>query len=268
MWRAARECDRVLAVTYVIADGKNDIDLARGNAEIDGTGVLAHTLVMQENEPMDCVLTLYTRYQNSAGERVRIALALKGIDYTYVSVGSSGDVSWDDYEKINPQRLMPALQIGYEIVAQSTAILEYLEEVFPETPLLPSDPILRAQARSFAQHIVSEMHAIDVTRVRQFLANELQVDQAGQDVWHRHWFAMGFTALEELLDRRDTAWRFCFGDTPGWADLHLVPQVRKGISRLDLDMGQYPHIDRVFKACVELPVFIAASPEAQKDFPG
>ncbi len=210
-------------------------------------------------------LTLYSNYLNSAGERVRIALALKRVDYDYVSVR---EIGWAAYEKINPQRLMPALKIGEWIVPQATAILEYLEEMFPEPNLLPNDPVLRARARGFAQHIVSEMHAIDVIRVRRFLHNELRVDQNGVDHWQRHWFAKGFTALEELLARRETSWPYCFGEIPGWADLHLVPQVRKGLSRFNLDLSPYPLIGGVFEACVDLPAFIAASPPQQPDFPG
>ncbi len=210
-------------------------------------------------------LTLYSNYLNSAGERVRIALALKGIDYDYVSVGQMGR---QVYEKINPQGLMPALKIGNQIVPQATAILEYLEETYPEPPLLPRDPVLRAQARGFAQHVVSEMHAIDVIRVRRVLHHDLGVDQAGIDHWQRHWFATGFTALEELLARRPTAWTYCYGDVPGWADLHLVPQVAKGLSRFDVDMAPYPLIHGVFKGCVNLPAFIAATPAQQPDYPG
>lgn len=212
-------------------------------------------------------LTLYTKYRNSAGERVRIALALKNISYNYISVGSNGDVSWDEYEQINPQRLMPALKIGTEIIPQATAILEYLEETYPNPSLLPDAPIIRAQARGFAQHIVSEMHAIDVIRVRRFLHNELQIGQSGIDSWQTHWFTKGFAALEELLERRGTPWRYCFSDTPGWADLHLVPQVRKGVDRFNLDLTRYPHIERIFRNCVDLPAFIAASPQEQTDFP-
>lgn len=212
-------------------------------------------------------LTLYTKHSNSAGERVRIALALKGIDYSYVSIGSTGDITWDEYENINPQRLMPALKIGEEIVPQATAILEYLEEIFPNSALLPSDPVLRAQARGFAQHIVSEMHVIDVIRVRHFLRDELRVDQSGIDTWQSHWFAKGFTALENILARRATPWRFYFGDTPGWADLHLIPQVRKTVTRFNLDLTRYPHIETIFKDCTGLPAFIAASPSEQTDFP-
>ncbi len=210
-------------------------------------------------------LTLYSNYLNSAGERVRIALALKGIEHDYVSVGQMGR---EAYEKINPQGLMPALKIGDHMVPQATAILEYLEETYPEPPLLPADPVLRAQARGFAQHVVSEMHAIDVIRVRRFLHHELGVEQDGIERWQRHWFAKGFAALEELLARRPTAWPYCFGEGPGWADLHLVPQVAKGLSRFDVDMAPYPLIHGVHKACVDLPAFIAATPAQQPDYPG
>ncbi len=210
-------------------------------------------------------LTLYSNYVNSAGERVRIALALKGIEYEYVSVG---EIGWEAYERVNPQRLMPALRIGDQIVPQATAILEYLEETYPEPALLPADPVLRAQARGFAQHVVSEMHAIDVIRVRRFLQGELGVGRDGIEHWQRHWFAKGFSALEELLARRQTAWPCCFGQAPGWADLHLIPQVRKGLTRFNVDMSSFPLINGVFKACVDQPAFIAASPPEQPDYPG
>lgn len=210
-------------------------------------------------------LTLYSKYLNSAGERVRIALALKDLDYEYISVG---DIGWEAYEKINPQRLMPTLKIGDQIIPQSTAILEYLEETYPDPPLLPRDPVMRAQARGFAQHIVSEMHAIDVIRIRRFLHNELSVDQNGIDRWQQHWFATGFNALEELLRRRRTAYRFCYSDTPGWADLHLVPQVHKGIHRFNIDMAPYPLIAGIYENCIGLPAFIKAAPKSQPDYPG
>jgi len=209
--------------------------------------------------------TLYSNYLNSAGERVRIALALKDIKYDYISVG---EIGWKAYEKINPQRLMPALKLGNCIIPQATAILEYLEETYPQPALLPVDPVLRAQARGFAQHLVSEMHAIDVIRVRRFLTYELGVAQDGVDHWQRHWLAQGFAALEKYLAQREIAWPYCFGETAGWADLHLIPQVSKGIRRFNLDMSLYPLIERVFKTCVELPAFISARPEQQPDYPG
>ena len=210
-------------------------------------------------------LTLYSNYVNSAGERVRIALGLKGIDYEYVSVRAIGI---EAYRKINPQGLMPTLMIDGTPVAQATAILEWLEDTYPDRPLLPADPILRARARGFAQYLVSEMHAIDVIRVRRFLANDLEVGADGVTSWQLHWFHAGFRALEQTLANRETAWPFCFGDSPGWADLHLSPQVHKGISRFGVDMRQYPLIDGIYRACVDLPEFVAALPENQPDYPG
>ena len=210
-------------------------------------------------------LTLYSNYINSAGERVRIAMALKNIDYAYVSVGQIGRTA---YREINPQGLMPALDIDGQIIQQATAILEWLEETHPEPPLLPRDPVIRAQARGFAQHIVSEMHAIDVIRVRRFLAGDLGVDKPGIDRWQEHWFHTGFAALEELLRRRETPWRYCFSDTPGLADIHLIPQVQKGLTRFNVDMTAYPLINNVYQACDDHPAFIAARPENQPDWPG
>lgn len=210
-------------------------------------------------------LTLYSNYVNSAGERVRIAMALKGIEYEYVSVGQIGRAA---YAKINPQGLMPALSIDGRIVQQATAILEWLEERYPDPPLLPADPILRAQARGFAQAITSEMHAIDVIRVRRFLGDELGMDDARIARWQMHWFHVGFRVLEEILRRRDTAWRCCFGDTPGWADLHLIPQVQKGLTRFNVDMSEYPLINGINEACGDHPAFVAARPQNQPDWPG
>ena len=210
-------------------------------------------------------MKLYSNFVNSAGERVRIALGLKQLPYEYVSVPAIG---YDAYRHINPQGLMPALEVDGRVFAQATAILEYLEEVFPEHPLFPADPILRGQARSFGQHITSEMHAIDVIRVRRFLYRSLNVDEAGVALWQKHWFDVGFNTLEELLRQRDEQWPFCFGEAPGWADLHLVPQVRKGISRFNLDMAPFPLIGGIFERCRVLPAFIAAEPKNQPDYAG
>lgn len=210
-------------------------------------------------------LALYSNYLNSAGERVRIALALKGIEHEYISVGQIG---WEAYEKINPQRLMPTLRVEDQIIPQSTAILEYLEEAFPEPRLLPADAVTRAQARGFAQHITSEMHAIDVIRVRRFLQNHLRVDQEGIDRWQHHWFATGFKALEKLLARRSRSFAYCYSDAPGWAELHLIPQVRKGLSRFNLDLSPYPLIADIYENCIDLPAFVAAAPQSQSDYPG
>jgi len=210
-------------------------------------------------------LILFSNYVNSAGERVRIALGLKGLAYEYVSAVQLGIAQ---YRAINPQCLMPALKLGETIVPQATAILEFLEETWPEPALLPADPVLRATVRGFAQHITSEMHAIDVIRVRRFLHNSLAVDEAGLKRWQHHWFVTGFSALEAMLEQRETGWPCCYGDGPGWADLHLVPQVRKGLTRFELDMAPYPKLLRAYETAITHPAFIAAEPRNQPDYPG
>jgi maleylacetoacetate isomerase len=210
-------------------------------------------------------LRLYSNSYNSGGERVRIAMALKRIDYEYFSIKQLG---WDAYRSINPQGLLPTLVVGDVLLTQSAAILEYLEETHPEPSLLPSDPLLRAQARAFAQVIACEMHAIDVGRVRRFLGDELSVSESGLERWSAHWMRDGFTALEALLARRPIQWPYCYGEVAGWADLFLVPQVRKCVSRFDLDLRRYPCIAEIYQRCETLPAFVAASPERQADYEG
>jgi maleylpyruvate isomerase len=208
-------------------------------------------------------MVLYSNAFNSAGERVRIALALKSIPYEYISIQ---DLGWAAYAKINPQALMPTLRVGQDLLMQSPAILEYLEEVYPDPQLLPADPIVRAQARAFGQAIASEMHAIDVLRTRQFLAHNLNVSKQGVEQWTDHWFGKGMIALEAFLTRRSTQPKYCFGDTPGWAELFLVPQLRKSVGRYFLDISPYPQVKEVYEKCLQHPAFIAAAAEQQPDF--
>ena len=208
-------------------------------------------------------MRLFTRWRNSAGERVRIALNLKQIAYDYVSVGS---LSRDEYLAINPQGLMPALEVDGRVFAQSAAILAFLEETFPDPPLLPADPLLRAEARAFAAHIAAEMHAITVNRVRKFLESDLGLGEDGVARWAAHWHDLALSALEAALARRATDWPFCFGETPGWADLHLVPQLAAS-HRLGVDVSPYRRLLAVEANCVDLDAFQRARPEAQPDYP-
>lgn len=205
-------------------------------------------------------MKLYTYHRNSAGERVRIALALKGLAYTYVSAPSLGDA----YLTINPQGLMPSLEIGGRIVTQSAAILDWLEQTHPEPPLLSRDPITRAQALAFSQVITAEMHAITVLRVRRKLG-DLGVGTAGIDDWCRHWMAAGLGTLQALLARREAPSAFCYGAEPGWADLHLVPQLRNA-RRLGCDVGAFPLLCEVEARCHQLDAFMRAQPEHQPDY--
>jgi maleylacetoacetate isomerase len=208
-------------------------------------------------------MKLISRWQNSAGERVRIALNLKGIAYEYVPVRS---LPPGEYRRLNPQGLLPALEVDGQFIAQSAAILEFLEETYPEPSLLPRDPVLRAQARAFGAHIAAEMHAITVNRVRNFLEKDLAVAHSGVERWVRHWLAQGFAALEAALARRPVDWSFCFGEKPGWADLHLVPQLAAS-RRLGCELAPYPKLLAVEANCVGLDAFARARPEAQPDYP-
>jgi len=192
---------------------------------------------------------------------------MKNLEYEYISVREMG---WDAYENINPHRLVPALLVSDELIPQSNAILHYLEEQFPEPPLLPADPILRAQSRAFAQYIVCEMHAVDIVRIRKFLDEDLNVDSEGLEQWSNHWFTNGFSKLEQTLANRPELKSFpcCYGEKPGWAELHLVPHLRKGISRFNLDITQYPLLANIYKYCVTQQDFIKAAPQSQPDYPG
>lgn len=207
-------------------------------------------------------LRLHTRYQNSAGQRVRIVLSLKGVPYEYVPIPS---LSSPAYRAINPQGLMPALEIDGRVVAQSMAIVELLEELFPEPSVLPKDPLLRAEVRAFAHLIAADLHPINNNRVRRYLADVVKADEATVAGWYRHWVATAFASLEAQLARRPRS-RFCFGDTPGLADACLVPQMANA-RRFECDLSNYPRLVSVDAECRALEAFVRAAPEAQPDYP-
>ena len=207
-------------------------------------------------------LRLFSASRNSAGWRVRIALALKGIEYGYISTRT---LALGEYKRINPQGLMPALEIDGHLVAQSAAILEYLEERYPAPPLLPADPVARATVRSFAQLITADLHPINNNRVRKYLANNLGQSEQAISEWYRHWVIVAFDALEEMLRRRSHQSIFCFSDTPGWAELHLAPQVYN-CRRFDVDLTAYPLLLAADAACRDLAAFASAAPESMPDY--
>lgn len=208
-------------------------------------------------------LKLYSRYRNSAGQRVRTALNLKGVTYEYVPLASIGK---DAYRKINPQVLLPALDTGKAVLTQSTAILEYIEETWPEPPLLPQDPVLRAQIRAFGQIIACEIHPLHNHRVRDYLEDDYDWTNDMTMDWYLHWLREGFKDLEVVLEQRPEQSRYAFSDTPTMADLYLVPHVFNA-RYFSLDMSPYPLLDATFDTCMEHPAFIAAAPENQPDYP-
>jgi maleylacetoacetate isomerase len=208
-------------------------------------------------------MRLYSMHRNSAGWRVRIALALKGVAYDYVSTRS---LAAGEYSSINPQGLMPALEIDGRIVAQSGAILELIEELHPSPPLLPADPIARAEVRAFSQLIAADLHPLNNNRVRKYLADPIGAAPEAIAEWYRHWCAVGLASLEETLRRRSES-RFCFGDTPSFADLHLVPQLYN-CRRAGCDLAPYPRLLAIDAACREIEAFREAAPEAMPDYTG
>jgi maleylacetoacetate isomerase len=209
-------------------------------------------------------MRLYSLVRNSAGWRVRIALHLKGVPFEYVSVAA---LPRGEYRRINPQGLLPALAVDGVVVAQSAAILELLEERHPAPPLLPADPLRRAEVRAFAQLIACDMHPLNNNRVRKYLAAPLNHAEAEILDWYRHWNAVGMASLEETLQRRRGAGPFCFGATPGLADLHLVPQIYNA-RRFGCDLTPYPALLAADAACRAVPAFQAAAPERLPDYTG
>jgi maleylpyruvate isomerase len=211
-------------------------------------------------------MILYGYSLSSASYRVRIALALKGVRVTTQSKQlRRGEHREADFLRLNSQGFVPAMSLDDgEVLTQSVAIIEYLDEMYPEPPLLPALPVARARVRALTQLIVCDVHPLNNLRVLKYLERELQVDQAGRDAWYRHWLAAGFEALETTLLRDSSAGRFCYGDVPSMADVCLVPQVFNA-RRFAVDLAPYPRIVAIDAACRDLPAFAGAAPERQAD---
>ena len=212
------------------------------------------------------MLKLYTYFRSSAAYRVRIALNLKGLHYESVPVHllrDGGEQHSLDYARINPAELVPTLVDGEYALGQSLAIMEYLDEVHPSTPLLPGSALERARIRALAQSIACEMHPLNNLRVLQYLGREHQLDEAAKATWIRHWITLGFTALEAQLQHPSTG-VFCHGDTPTLADCCLVPQLFNA-RRFATPLERFPTLCRIEAACLALDAFQRAAPEAQAD---
>jgi len=211
-------------------------------------------------------MKLYGYFRSSAAFRVRIALNLKDIPYEQAFIHlRRNDQRSPDYLKLNPQGLVPALIDGGEVLSQSLAIVEYLEETRPEPALLPRDAAGRARVRSLAQAIACDIHPIDNLRVLRYLAKPMGLDAAQIEAWFNHWIKEGFDGIEPILGSDGKAGRFCHGDAPGLADLCLVPQVFNAKRYPSFDLTPYPAIQRIFAECMKLPAFERAAPENQPD---
>ncbi|HWK47400.1 MAG TPA: maleylacetoacetate isomerase [Stellaceae bacterium] len=210
-------------------------------------------------------MKLHGYYRSSAAFRVRIALNLKGIGYETVAHHlRKSEHLRPDFLELNPQGLLPVLEDEGEVLFQSLAILEYLDETHPNPPLLPGHPGDRARVRALAQIVACDVHPIDNLRVLRYLREPLGHDEPTVQAWYNHWMAEGFKALEALLSGSEQTGRFCHGDEPTLADLCLVPQVFNA-GNFKLDMTPYPTVVRIFDACLKLPAFERAMPANQPD---
>ena len=212
-------------------------------------------------------MKLYGYFRSSAAFRVRIALNLKGLDYEQASIHlRKGDQRSAEYLRLNPQGLVPALitEDG-AVLTQSLSIIEYLEETRPNPPLLPRDSVGRARVRSLAEAIACDIHPIDNLRVLQFLSRQLGHKEPDIETWFNHWIALGFEGIEKTLASDGKAGKFCHGDTPGLADICLVPQVFNARRYPSFDLKSYPTIMRIFENCMKLEAFDRAVPEKQPD---
>jgi maleylacetoacetate isomerase len=206
--------------------------------------------------------TLYGYFRSSAAFRVRIALNLKGItaQNRFIHLRKNDQLT-PEYDKLNPQHLIPVLTHGDTVITQSLAILDSLDEVQPEPALLPRDPAGRAKVRALSLAIACDIHPLNNLRILRHLS-DMGVSEDARMQWQQHWIAEGFTALEQELRHRNG--RFCHGDAPTMADCCLIPQMTNA-RRCDVDLSAYPSLLAIEQACYALPAFTAARPENQPD---
>jgi maleylacetoacetate isomerase/maleylpyruvate isomerase len=210
-------------------------------------------------------MKLYTYFRSSASYRVRIALALKGIahDDVYVNLLKS-EQHTDEYHAINPQGLVPALEDSGRVLIQSLAIIEYLDERYPQPRLLPADPLDRAYVRAASQIIACELHPLNNTRMLRYIRKSYGLDEEGVNAWYRHWIAEGLGMLESYLKREQRAAKYSYRDTITMADCCLVPQVFNA-KRYECDVSSYPTIMRIFDECMKHDAFASTQPAKQPD---
>ena len=210
-------------------------------------------------------MKLYTYFRSSAAFRTRIAFNLKGVKCETVEVDLRTDASDQhkpEYRTVNPQGLVPALVIGDTTVTQSLAIIEYLDEVYPEPPLLPRAPVDRARVRAMALAVACDMHPLNNLRVLNYLRSQLGHDEDTVNAWYRHWIAVGFGGLEQEARRASHDGQYMFGSSVTMADIYIVPQMYNA-RRFKCDLEPYPTLRSICAHLESLPAFAKAVPEAQ-----
>ena len=217
-------------------------------------------------------LTLYTYFRSSAAYRVRIALNLKGLDVDMAPIHllrQGGEQLGEAYRSLNPECLVPALvdesgDEGAQVLTQSIAIMEYLDDMYPQPPLLPSAPLDRAYVRGIALLIACDIHPLNNLRVLRYLVRDLGVSEDAKNDWYRHWCETGLAALEKRISGDGRAGKFCFGDKPTMADCCLVPQLANA-RRVNSDLSGMPTLLRIEENCAQLDAFTEAQPARQPD---
>ena len=210
-------------------------------------------------------MKLHNFWRSGTSHRTRIALNLKGLSYEYVAVHLGKEAHLTEvFKAVNPQQLVPALDTGDQVLIQSPAIIEWLEEKYPTPALLPEDADGRARVRALAAIVGCDVHPINNRRILEYLRKTFGADEAAINTWCGTWISAGFDAYEAILAADTQRGAFSFGHTPTIADVYLVPQVESA-RRFQVDLSRWPQIARVEQACMALPAFQDAAPSRQPD---
>lgn len=212
-------------------------------------------------------ILLYNYFRSSTSYRVRIALNLKGVSYEYKPVhllNNGGEQHSAEYKRLNPQEEVPTLVHNGKTLAQSFAIIEYLDEVFPQNPLFPQDAFAKGKIRQISENINAFAHPISNLKVLQYLEKEVRLSEEQKHQWLQHWLNKSFQVTETIL--KETAGTYTYGDNVTVADLFVVPYCFSA-QRFHIDLTQYPTVARVNEACLKVPAFIKAHPFRQPDTP-
>ncbi|WP_095192498.1 maleylacetoacetate isomerase [Pseudomonas sp. Irchel 3A7] len=208
-------------------------------------------------------MDLYNFFNSSAAYRVRIAMALKNIDWNPIGVNlRAGEQHHSEYQALNPNRLVPTMHDGEQTITQSLAIIDYLDRKWPDPRLIPADGPARTRVLELALTIACDMHPLNNMRVQKYLSTHFGITDAGKSEWVEHWLSAGFSALEPWLPE-DGGW--CVGDAPTLADCCLVPQVANAL-RVQFSLDPFPRVRRAYEYCMRHVAFRVAAPNAQPDY--